>query len=157
LDGSATFTGGVVAVAVSDTVAPDFTTRFRLGVWQELTESAVVEWSPDTSTNLYGSGFDGTEIEFLDGAPDEDICAFLLGAVGELFSLARRLGARAPTPEELGRDYVLSRQGAGAGLWDRGFGAEGDRLHEQARGYGDIHLEVWGREDDCDSWTVRVL
>ncbi len=144
-------------MSVRDTVSPDFETRFRLGVWRELIESAVVEWAPEETTNLYGSGFDGTEIEFLDGGPEEEIRDWMLFGIGDLFSLASRLGDRAPSAEELGRDYVLSRQGAGAGLWDRGFGPEGDRLHQQARGYGDIQLEVSGREDDCDSWTVRVL
>lgn len=144
-------------MCVRDTVAPDFLTRFELGVWRTLIRTAVVEWAPDQSTNLYGSGFDGTEIEFLDGAPVEDIRDFLVDGIGDLFSLACRLGDKAPTPEQLGAEYVLSRQRAGTGLWDCGFGPEGDRLHEQARLLGDIELQVSGQADDCDSWTVDVL
>jgi hypothetical protein len=144
-------------MAISDTMSPDYLTRFKLGVWRELIEAAIVEWDPDRTTNLSGSGFDGTEIEFLDGQPDDDIRSFLLGGIGELVSLARRLGDRTPAPEGLGRDYVLSRQGAGAGLWDRGYGPEGDRLHEQAKTFGDIFLEVAGSEDDCGTWEVRVI
>lgn len=144
-------------MSVRDTVSPDFLTRFQLGVWRELIRTAVVEWAPDQTTNLYGSGFDGTEIEFLDGESMEDIREFLIFGIGDLFVLACRLGDKAPTPEKLGAEYVLSRQGAGTGLWDCGFGPEGDRLHELARSLGDIELQVSGQADDCDSWTVHVL
>ena len=143
-------------MSVHDTVSPDFVTRFQLGVWRSLISAAVVEWAPEQSVNLYGSGFDGTEIEFLDGALVEDLRDFLLTGMGDLFSLACRLGDRAPTPEVLGAEYVLSRQGAGAGLWSGGYGPEGDRLHAQARLRGDLELQVSGDPDDCDSWTVRV-
>ncbi|KLL09882.1 MULTISPECIES: hypothetical protein [Protofrankia] len=144
-------------MTISNTMSPDYVTRFKLGVWRELITSAVVEWNPDQTTNLYGSGFDGTETEFLCGEPADDIRDFLDGAADDLMSLAERLGSRAPAPEELGRDWVLSRQRAGAGLWDCGYGPEGDRLHAEAIVYGDILLEVSGLEDNPDSWVVRVL
>lgn len=143
-------------MAVCDTVSPDYVTRFKLGVVGELLEGAVVEWAPDRTTNLLGSGCDGTEIELLDGEPSNDVEDFLLHGIGDIVGLAR-LGDRAPTPEHLGRDYVLSRQGAGAGFWDRGYGPEGDRLHKLARSYGDIVLEVSGEEDDCGSWSFSVV
>jgi len=138
-------------------LSDDFIRRFERGVWCELIESALVEWAPEETTNLYGSGFDGTEVESLRGEPADDIRDFLDGAADDLTSLAERLGSRALVPEQLGRDWVLSRQRAGAGLWDRGFGEEGDRLHAQAIVYGDIFLEVSGSEDDCAGWVVRVL
>ncbi|WP_322750982.1 MULTISPECIES: hypothetical protein [unclassified Frankia] len=144
-------------MAVCDTVLPDYLTRFTLGVVGELIEGALVEWDPDRTTNLRGAGCDGTEIELLDEEACADIEDFLLHGIGDIVALARRLGDRAPTPEDLGRDYVLSRQGAGVGLWDRGYGPEGDRLHAQAQAYGDIVLEVAGQEDDCDSWTFSLL
>jgi hypothetical protein len=140
-----------------EVLSPEFVRRFELGVWRELIESALVEWSPDETANLYGSGFDGTETEYLRGEPTDDIRGFLDGAADDLTSLARRLGSRAPAPEDLGREWVLSRQRAGVGLWDRGYGPEGDRLHAQACVYGDIVLDVSGIEDDCDRWAVRVL
>jgi hypothetical protein len=92
-----------------DTVNPDFTSRFMLGVWRELIESAVVSWEPDRTVNLVGSGFDGTEVAYLRGEPEEYILDFLRYAVGELYSLARRMGSRAPTPAQLGRDFVGCR------------------------------------------------
>jgi hypothetical protein len=140
-----------------EVLSDDFVRRFTRGVWGELIESAIVEWSPDETTNLFGSGFDGTEDEFLRGEPAAEIRDFLDGAADDLSALAARLGSRAPGPESLGRDWVLSRQRAGAGLWDRGYGPEGDRLHAQACVYGDLLLEVAGDADDCASWVVRVL
>ena len=144
-------------MSVRDTASADFLMRFLLGVWQTLIRMALVEWAPDDCTNLYGSGFDGTEIEYLDGKPAEEARAFLTDSIGDLYSLACRLGDRAPTPEDLGAAYVLSRQGAGSGFWDRGYGAEGDRLHEEARSLGDLGLMVSGSADDCGSWAVDVL
>jgi hypothetical protein len=138
-------------------LSDEFVRRFERGVWRELIESAMVEWSPEEITNLYGSGFDGTETEYLRGDPASEIRDFLDGAAAELASLATRLGDRAPVPESLGQDWVLSRQRQGTGLWDRGYGPEGDQLHEQAIVYGDILLEISGDEDDCDGWVVRVL
>ncbi|CUU61088.1 hypothetical protein Ga0074812_15524 [Parafrankia irregularis] len=140
-----------------DVLSEEFARRFERGVWRELIESAMVEWSPDETTNLYGSGFDGTETEYLRGDPADDIRDYLEGAEPDLSSLIERLGDRAPEAEELGRNWVLSRQRQGAGLWDCGYGPEGDRLHEQAIFYGDILLEISGVEEDCDGWVVRVL
>ncbi len=142
---------------ICDVHSEEFVRRFERGVWRELIETALVEWSPEETTNLYGSGFDGTETQFMRGDPANEIRAFLDGAADDLTVLVGRLGDRAPMPEELGRDWVLSRQRQGAGLWDRGYGPEGDRLHEQAIDYGDILVEISGVEEDSESWVVRVL
>ncbi|CAO5187616.1 conserved hypothetical protein [Frankia sp. AiPs1] len=140
-----------------EVLSDEFVCRFERGAWRELIELAMVEWSPDETTNLYGSGFDGTETEYLRGDPANEIRDFLDGAAADLSLLVERLGDRAPAPESLGQDWVLSRQRQGTGLWDRGYGDEGDRLHEQATGYGDIVLEISGEEDDADSWKVQIL
>ena len=44
-----------------------------------------------------------------------------------------------------GHDFALTRAGHGAGFWDRGLGALGDRLTEASRPYGDVNL--WVDED----------
>lgn len=36
-------------------------------------------------------------------------------------------------------DFLLTRNGHGAGFWDRGYGEIGDRLTEAAHGYGSAH------------------
>lgn len=39
--------------------------------------------------------------------------------------------------EQHGHDFALTRNGHGAGFWDRGYGAVGDRLTEAAQAYGE--------------------
>jgi hypothetical protein len=39
-------------------------------------------------------------------------------------------------PEQVGHDFVLTRNGHGAGFWDRGLGDVGDRLTEACKPYG---------------------
>lgn len=46
-------------------------------------------------------------------------------------------------PEQCGHDFWLTRCRHGAGFWDRGLGAVGDRLSEAARVYGDVDLMAW--------------
>jgi len=66
----------------------------------------------------------------------EDVDAFIAGNWGDLKHL---------TPASAGHDFWLTRNGHGAGFWDRGYGDRGDRLSDAARVYG----EVWvGIDDD---------
>lgn len=46
------------------------------------------------------------------------------------------------TAGQAGHDFMLTRCGHGAGFWDRGLGAVGDRLSEMSRPYGDVDLWV---------------
>lgn len=39
-------------------------------------------------------------------------------------------------PEQAGHDFWLTREGHGAGFWDRGLGERGERLSDAARAYG---------------------
>lgn len=39
-----------------------------------------------------------------------------------------------------GADFCLSRNGHGAGFWDRGYGAVGDALHAIAKSFGEFNL-----------------
>lgn len=41
-----------------------------------------------------------------------------------------------------GHDFWLTRNGHGAGFWDRGYGAVGERLSEMARPYGEANVYV---------------
>jgi hypothetical protein len=41
-----------------------------------------------------------------------------------------------------GHDFWLSRNGHGAGFWDRGHGEVGDRLHKAAKVYGDCSIYI---------------
>lgn len=43
-------------------------------------------------------------------------------------------------PEQAGHDFWLTRNGHGAGFWDRGLGAKGDRLSDASHVYGSVYL-----------------
>lgn len=45
-------------------------------------------------------------------------------------------------PEQAGHDFWLTRNGHGAGFWDRGLGARGDRLSKACKPYGSVDLYV---------------
>lgn len=47
---------------------------------------------------------------------------------------------------QCGHDFWLSRNGHGAGFWDRGYGALGDELHAATKPYGAVYLYL-GEED----------
>ena len=61
-------------------------------------------------------------------------------------------GARGEySPAELaGHDFLLTRNGHGAGFWDRGLGELGDRLSDAAQVYGSTYLY---RGDDGQVWA----
>lgn len=46
------------------------------------------------------------------------------------------------TAEQFGHDFWLTRNGHGAGFWDRGLGKLGDELTEAANTYGEVFLYV---------------
>lgn len=48
--------------------------------------------------------------------------------------------ADAMTPERLGIDFWLTRNRHGAGFWDRGLGAVGQRLTDAANAYGEAYV-----------------
>ena len=52
--------------------------------------------------------------------------------------------------EQAGHDFWLTRNGHGAGFWDRGLGDRGDRLSAMARPYGEVDLYVG---DDGQVWA----
>ncbi len=45
-------------------------------------------------------------------------------------------------PEQAGRDFWLTRNGHGAGFWDRGLGELGDRLTRAAHAFPEVNLYV---------------
>ena len=54
----------------------------------------------------------------------------------------RQAGAGYTEWECAGHDFWLTRNGHGAGFWDRGLGALGDRLSEAAKVYRDAEMYV---------------
>lgn len=52
--------------------------------------------------------------------------------------------------EQIGHDFWLTRNGHGAGFWDRGLGDIGDKLTEACKAFGSVDLHVG---DDGQVWT----
>lgn len=46
-------------------------------------------------------------------------------------------------PGDAGHDFWLTRNGHGAGFWDRGLGDVGDRLSKASKPYGSVDLMVY--------------
>lgn len=44
--------------------------------------------------------------------------------------------------EKAGHDFWLTRNGHGAGFWDRGIGETGDKLTEASTGFGEVDLYI---------------
>lgn len=65
----------------------------------------------------------------------------------DLAFIMREHGA---TAAQIGHDFLLTRDGHGAGFWDRGYGAAGDRLTEACRPYGDseFYPDGWAEASD---------
>lgn len=49
-----------------------------------------------------------------------------------------------------GHDFWLTRNGHGAGFWDRGYLDAGDKLSEAARAYGEVNLYVQDGKIYCE-------
>lgn len=45
-------------------------------------------------------------------------------------------------PEQAGHDFWLTREGHGAGFWDRGLGRAGDVLTKAAKAFGECYLDI---------------
>ena len=67
----------------------------------------------------------------------DDVAQFLAAGLADVFAVLRA-GA---SLHDVGADFVLDRNGEGAGAWDRGHGPAGDRLAEGARAYGPLRVE----------------
>lgn len=56
------------------------------------------------------------------------------------FQLANWSHMRGLDVEQCGHDFWLTRNGHGAGFWDRGYGARGDLLSARCKPYGSAYL-----------------
>ena len=45
--------------------------------------------------------------------------------------------------DQNGHDFCLTRNGHGAGFWDRGYGDVGDKLTQACRPYGEMNVTVY--------------
>jgi|TARA_R110002020_G_scaffold320795_1_gene536666 hypothetical protein len=74
----------------------------------------------------------------------KDACTKFMADNGEdleLFGNVMGVGETKPDfSDSAGHDFWLTRNGHGAGFWDRGLGELGDRLSDAATAFGEAHL-----------------
>lgn len=104
----------------------------------------------DDEANARGCDTDARGGPFADEAREHaaDAVAQLVGALGESYDVREYLEVRGA--DMIGHDLWLTRNRHGAGFWDRGLGALGDRLSDAARLLGEATSYV-----DA-SGTVRI-
>ena len=90
--------------------------------------------------NEHCESIDARDIEPEPYVDTTDALAFLEDNREALASLVESGKA---TWEQHGQDFALTRNGHGAGFWDRGYGEVGQALTDAARVYGEAYAEVW--------------
>lgn len=111
--------------------------------YTEAMQWANAYWEGDAE----GSGVMPDDWEVSQEAADEmwaDCIAFLTPQVVRLIDGAMRRGERYQTYglAGAGHDFALTRNGHGAGFWDRGFGIVGDALTTIAKAEGSSDIMV---------------
>lgn len=100
--------------------------------WNGVTDSFVP--SEDNDQSFLDHNFDSDDLASeTEDAMIQDCEAFYDANADDLATL---------DAEQVGHDFWLTRNGHGAGFWDRGLGALGNRLSDACRPYGDFNLYV---------------
>ncbi len=108
----------------------------------ECLEWSEIEWASDSESENYREdapeNLDGWGYVFSDHARDE-----MAIEVRDFVEYVGRTGhpddIDVEIPEQFGHDFILTRNGHGAGFWDRGLGDAGRRLTDAAKTFGEIH------------------
>ena len=111
------------------------------------------DFAPDVSMLSFGYGPDDITDEAIASIAD-DCEAFLASEADDIEAYCQTMGewrgcdsvrgtdARYTALERAGGDFWLTRNGHGAGFWDRGLGELGERLANASRAYGSSDLYV---------------
>ena len=73
---------------------------------------------------------------------DDDAEELISDCLGFLSEASILLAKTSLTFDSAGHDFLLTRNGHGAGFWDRGLGEAGDKLTDMAHNYGTIGLDI---------------
>lgn len=104
--------------------------------------TAYLECALWSSTDFDGAPLDDIA-DVSDFTPDalkesrEDVIGFLQDCADSGLSTDLLM-----SDEQLGHDFWLTRNGHGAGFWDRGYGKDGDALTALCKPYGSVDLYV---------------
>lgn len=109
----------------------DFTHAFLVcALWSS------TDWSRDDGGDPLDDNYDVDDIDKTCREALAEECADFCEANAE--DLAESGGSA----EQAGHDFWLTRNGHGAGFWDRGYGAVWDRLTKASKVYGSVDLYV---------------
>lgn len=112
----------------------------------------VSKWAPYDETEFVDAYLEAAlwsecdgDGEPLHGVDEGDIApASRADAVDDCldFIAANRQDLDGLDPAQAGHDFLLTRNGHGAGFWDRGLGDKGDRLTDASHEYGETTFYV---------------
>ncbi len=112
----------------------------------------VASW--DTATGDAPDGFSNENIEF--SMEDRlkmwaDLVNFIGSNYGDVIAYVTLLMERGrdleDAWEQVGHDFNLTRNGHGAGFWDRGLDELGDRLTKASKPFGEQQALLWLEDD----------
>lgn len=158
--------------ALPDDYADEFVSGYiECALWSEsagitVADDGTVREAPDDDTSFQSHNFDASDIgEEAQASMRADCEAFIASNTADLATVANMRGDRAEwsAGSLAGHDFWLTRNGHGAGFWDRGYGAVGERLSDASRPYGEAHLYAYvpdgtnhASPDGHDVTSVRV-
>lgn len=88
----------------------------------------------------------------VDNADDFEECLYDdLDDFLKIPEVAHAIGSAGAEPAQVGHDFCLTRNGHGAGFWDRGYGMDGTILTEQCKAFGGV--DVYINDDDRFDWS----
>lgn len=102
-------------------------------------------WESDTGDAP--EGYDNESITLT----EEELATLTADVFDFLSSNAKHLGeyvARGRSMGDAGHDFALTRNGHGAGFWDRGLGVLGDRLSDASKRYGECNISAYVEDDE---------
>lgn len=105
----------------------------------EVTDAVMAALESGVSLATDGNGEEVRGLDVDDVVPDvvaelaNEVCDFWHTCADDLAGIG---------PGQIGYDFNLTRNGHGAGFWDRGLGEAGDRLTDRCRPFGEWCLYV---------------
>jgi len=134
------------------TYVATFTQHYAIAmIWANVTvERNGKETGQDTEPNAWQ---DGHSDDWAVTAFDADAQASIRGDCRD-FVTANWADLASLDPEQCGHDFALTRNGHGAGFWDRGLGERGERLSKAAKVYGES--SGWYDADEFDDGRAVV-
>ncbi len=115
-----------------------------------VTEEGTEEGA-EGSVPIYETDFDGAQFPKEIANELASDCRDFVEANQDLLAQALEQGE---TAEQAGMDFALSRNGHGAGFFDRGLGAIGKALQEKSRVYGGCQVMIDVTTKGDVSWWV---